>query len=99
MEEIAVRLVNLASAPAGGGKPPQSRRGPDEIAEIDDLIKAGQEFVVRGDFDQCRAVVLDCFEEQIEDRRLVGGVEVTLPPDEIAEEADIAAGMSGSLNR
>jgi hypothetical protein len=55
--------------------------------------------VVRGDVDQCRAVVLDYFEEQIEDRRLVGGVEVTLPPDEIAEEADIAAGMSGSLNR
>jgi len=55
--------------------------------------------VVRGDVDQCRAVFLDCFEEQIEDRRLVGGVEVTLPPDEFAEEADIAAGMSGSLNR
>ncbi len=26
-------------------------------------------------------------------------LELTLPPDEIAEEADIAAGMSGSLNR
>jgi hypothetical protein len=48
-----------------------------------------------GDGDQCRAVFLDCFEEQMEDRRLVCGVEVTLPPDEIAEEADIAAGMSG----
>lgn len=55
--------------------------------------------MIVGDSDQRRAVCLDCFEEQIEDRRLVGGVEVTLPPDEIAEEADIAAGMSGSLNR
>ncbi len=39
-----------------------------------------------GDGDQCRAVFLDCFEEQIEDRRLVGGVEVTLPPDEFADD-------------